>query len=154
MEESYDTLLVKWLNRELTADEQESFEKSEAYPIYNSIIDGISKLKVPAQQTEDEAYADFQQKLKNSPAKTGPVINLRVLRYVGYAASVVLVFGLGIFFMGTTAIETLIAQQQNITLPDNSVVVVNASSKLTYNKYLFGFTRKLNLDGEAFFEVQ
>ncbi len=151
---NYDKLLVKWLNNELTAEEQELFQHSENYKSYTAIIDGISKLDVPGQQTGDEAYSDFQQKLKNSSAKTGKVIHLNVLRYIGYAASVIFIIGLGLFFSGNTAIETPIAQQQNVTLPDNSTVIMNASSKLTYNKYFFNFTRKLNLDGEAFFEVQ
>ncbi|SIT15610.1 FecR family protein [Zobellia uliginosa] len=150
----YERLLVKWLNKELTAEEQELLERSEDYNYYKSIIDGISKLKVPGQQTEEEAYSDFQKKLHDSTISKGKVIHLNVLRYIGYAASVIFIVGLSLFFFGNTVIETSIAQQQNVTLPDNSLATVNALSKLTYNKYFFSFNRKLNLDGEVFFEVK
>lgn len=154
MEENYDKLLVKWASGELSPAEQKSFEYAEHYRGYQSIVDGVAKLKVPGQQTEDEAYFDFQQKLQNSPTKTDPVVKLHVLRYIGYAASIVLILGIGAFFIGKTAIKTPIAQQKHVTLPDNSVVMLNASTTLTYNKYFFSFIQKLHLDGEAFFEVQ
>ncbi|UOB16672.1 FecR family protein [Abyssalbus ytuae] len=155
MEENYDKLLVRWLNRELTLEEERSFKHSESYKSNKSIIEGISKLKVPDEQTWDEAYSEFRQKLQNSDSqKRGTVINLKTIQYLSYAACVILILGLAIFFMGKTTINTAIGQQQIVTLPDNSVVTMNASSKLAYNKYLFNFTRKLDLNGEAFFEVQ
>ncbi|MBL3657674.1 FecR family protein [Fulvivirga sediminis] len=155
MEENYDKLLVKWIDGDLTSEEKESFEKSEHYQSYRSIIEGVSKLKVPEQQTADEAYADFQRKLKSSSStKEAKVVKFPIWRYMGYAASIIFALAIGTYFMGQTTVETAVADHQNITLPDNSLVMVNAASELTYNKYLFNFTRKIDLEGEAFFEVQ
>lgn len=44
--------------------------------------------------------------------------------------------------------------RQTVLLPDGSTVHLNADSKLTYKPYLWRFSRKVILDGEAFFEVE
>ncbi len=43
---------------------------------------------------------------------------------------------------------------QSVTLPDGSIVQINATSELSYNKLTWNWSRALNLEGEAFFEVQ
>ena len=51
-------------------------------------------------------------------------------------------------------INTDFAELEKINLPDNSTVVVNAKSQIKFNKSDYKETRKLDLDGEAFFEVE
>lgn len=43
---------------------------------------------------------------------------------------------------------------EDITLPDGSKVMLNAKSELSYNKVLWLFNRDINLEGEAFFDVE
>ena len=45
-------------------------------------------------------------------------------------------------------------QKSRIVLPDNSVAWLNSDSKLTYKKGFTGSTRHLELEGEAYFEVE
>ena len=46
------------------------------------------------------------------------------------------------------------AEQLTHTLPDGSTVTLNAASDISYNKLAWRFGRRLNLEGEAFFEVE
>ena len=50
--------------------------------------------------------------------------------------------------------DTGIAETTNITLPDQSIVNLNATSSLTFDQKNFSKDRKLQLDGEAFFNVE
>lgn len=43
---------------------------------------------------------------------------------------------------------------KKIELPDKSSVQMNADSKITYNRFLWNFDRKVSFEGEGFFEIQ
>ena len=59
-----------------------------------------------------------------------------------------------LFFNNTTSYSTDIAQTETFRLPDKSEVILNAQSKLEFNKKDWKEEgRHLNLDGEAFFKV-
>jgi transmembrane sensor len=50
-------------------------------------------------------------------------------------------------------ISTRPGSKTQIKLPDGTLVILNADSKLTYPDNFLGNTREVNLEGEAFFEV-
>ncbi|MCB0465534.1 MAG: FecR family protein, partial [Aequorivita sp.] len=52
-----------------------------------------------------------------------------------------------------TSVKTDIAQTETFSLPDTSEVMLNAGSKITYNKKNWANSRELSLDGEAYFKV-
>lgn len=76
---------------------------------------------------------------------------------VAAAVTVLLLAGLGMWrFAGTgeAEIHTEYGQTRRLTLPDGSVVTLNANSTLRYDEaWAIGADRHVNLDGEAFFEV-
>jgi transmembrane sensor len=55
---------------------------------------------------------------------------------------------------GTVEITTAQGEQKEITLPDSSVVWLNACSKITYSKKFRADKREITLLGEAFFSVK
>ena len=64
---------------------------------------------------------------------------------------------MGYYFLGTNAdkqIETLVGEKKTILLPDNSQVVVNAVSTLSYDEGNWEEKRSIKLTGEAFFDVE
>jgi len=85
----------------------------------------------------------------------------RVRRWLAVAAVVttLLLAGLGVYRWGLTGTEqteihTGYGQTHRQTLPDGSVVTLNANSTLRYaGTWKAGADRHVNLDGEAFFEV-
>ena len=148
-----DHFLGKWLNNSLSPDELNKFEQSEDYADYAAIINGVPKLTVKA-YPEEVAYREFKEELESrSKSNTAKVIKMPLMRYVAVAASFVLLLGIGYFATNKTY-ETQVASQENILLPDNSRVILNAKSELSYNKVLFYLNRNIHLDGEAFFEVE
>lgn len=88
---------------------------------------------------------------------TTPVKRLRFATYLrAVAALLILLFG---FYAVTTVfsqekVVTGLSEQTELKLPDNSEVVLNADSKLTYSAKNFENARNLTLKGEAFFDVQ
>jgi ferric-dicitrate binding protein FerR (iron transport regulator) len=91
----------------------------------------------------------------------------KLLRVVGYAAAVVLVFGLGMSvryfvpgkspvlfsYMASTKVEVPPGQMSNVVLPDGTTVQLNSGSKLVYSGSYNNGQRQVQLEGEAFFDV-
>ena len=75
---------------------------------------------------------------------------------VGVAASVMLLIAMYAVIqqVSNKIIETSRGEQVVFYLPDSSKVTVNAESKITYNALFWGKSRKIQLEGEAFFEVE
>ncbi|GAA3607718.1 FecR family protein [Flavivirga amylovorans] len=147
-----DNFLGKWLSGDLSNEERKTFEESEDYIAYNDILRGVERLSRPVFDIEKGLK---EQKIYNASykePKTSKVIKLRTWMY-RVAAVVLLIFGLKTLFFQDVTIRTEMAQTQVITLPDNSVVTLNAGSSLKYDKDSFIENRVLRLKGEAFFDV-
>jgi transmembrane sensor len=102
-----------------------------------------------------DAEWDYLNKkiLKDQPK--GSFINFRSV--IRIAAAIII--GMGILFYGWNSlnqksIKTQIAQSREITLPDGSLVTLNAGSRLTYPRNFGKESRLVGLKGEAFFEVK
>ncbi len=158
--EENDHFLAKWLNNDLSKEEENRFLGHKDYKSYAVIIDGIKKLKVPNQKSDEEEYLELMQKIKSSKenedkSKVKKINFSSLFMPISIAASIVLIAGFSFaFFMGNVISKTTIAETKMIVLPDASEVQVGASSELVYNKYLFYLSRKLTLEGEAYFSVE
>ncbi len=118
---------------------------------YEEILKGW---KVPSTKTEDEAWVALQQRIASIKPVT-KVIQFNYRRWVSVAAAAtVLAFGTFYFWPkneSTVLIANTIEQIKNHTLPDGSVVSLNAGSSVSYNpKWV---TREISLNGEAYFDV-
>ncbi|EWH14950.1 anti-FecI sigma factor FecR [Cellulophaga geojensis KL-A] len=150
MQENY---LAKWLNNELTEEEIIQFKKTEEYASYQKIITASSKLKAPEFDQEKALQAINKKRNTNKQTK---VIKLNPFKkYISIAAAVILLFGLGYFYTTTLeqTVSTDYAQNNELILPDNSEVKLNAESKIAYNKNKWDQKRDVSLEGEAFFKV-
>ncbi len=149
MQENY---LAKWLNNELTAQELETFEKSEAYASYQKIIKTTEDLRSPDFDMDKALAASI---LKQT-SKTIKVIKLNpVKKFMRIAAAIALLLA-GSYFYFSSQNETLttdIANNTAFLLPDSSEVYLNADSEITYSKKNWDKERDLKLQGEAYFKV-
>ncbi|MDX8339802.1 FecR domain-containing protein [Draconibacterium sp. IB214405] len=100
---------------------------------------------------------DILNDILNNIEEKEPTRTLPIIRYMKVAAAVALILlsvkvvpGL----LSAKQVRTSFAEQQEITLPDGSEVVLNAGSKLKWNKRKFNKQRYLTLTGEAFFDVE
>lgn len=77
-----------------------------------------------------------------------------IRRWLSYAAAAcVTLLLVALAYNPTRSISAGIGEQQTHELPDGSSVVINAASKVSYHPLRWGFARKIELEGEAFFEV-
>ncbi|MCE2612893.1 FecR family protein [Flavobacteriaceae bacterium D16] len=149
MQENY---LAKWLNNELSDEERRQFEESEEFASYQKLIDASGKLSAPEFDVE-KALADLQQRKGNSG---GQVIRLNSFqRFIRVAAAVAAIAVLSIYFLSSndTSVRTDFAERGEVVLPDNSEIILNAGSEITYSEENWEKERSLNLKGEAFFKV-
>lgn len=149
MQENY---LAKWLNNELSEEELAEFKNSDEYASYARIIAASEDLRAP-DFNEAEALAAVKNKQLFEQTK---VVQLNPFkRFMKVAAVIVVLIAGSYFFFNSldATITTQYAETKEVILPDNSEVILNADSKLTYNKTDWDTNRNLNLNGEAFFKV-
>ena len=146
-----DSFLARWIEGKLSPEELEKFKNSDDYPVLKKINDASQNLEVPT--FEDQALLNKLKEL-NTVKPKGKVVKL--VPNWAYAAAAVVVVGLGLFYaMNMRAnFQTGYSEQLAVTLPDNSMVKLNANSQLDYKKFNWKSNRILQLDGEAFFDVE
>jgi len=109
--------------------------------------------ETPAGMPKNEALNKVLSKIEN-----GTQSKTRKLTYYLRAAAAVAILILGIYGVSSvfskSKMVTEMAQQTTFSLPDKSVVVMNADSKITWNNRKFNNSRNLRLNGEAYFDVQ
>ncbi|WP_264537824.1 FecR family protein [Flavobacterium sp. N1736] len=143
-------LLAKWLNNDLSADELAAFEASPDFEKYQKIKQYTDHLEV-ADLDENAMLSNILKQKKATP-KVVPLYKKWV-----FQAAAILVLALGITFaMQYFVHETQTAdfgKRTNFSLPDNSEVVLNSGSEISYKKWNWDNNRTLELKGEAYFRV-
>ncbi len=144
--------ILKWFEGEISTEHirglypDEDFSTLEKMRFYSKQLESP---KVNAQQ----ALANFKSRVfkKEEPK----VIPLNVKSFLKIAAIFVVMLASTyfVFFNNSKSFSTAVAQTEILKLPDNSEVILNAQSKLSFNKKDWKNNRNLNLTGEAFFKV-
>ncbi len=153
-----DNFLAKWLNDELDSSELQELQQAPEFESYNKIVSTLDKLDAPAFD-EKAAFASFKSNYLATPQikeeQETKVIKMNVWKPIlRIAAVVVLAVGFYTYFNTLdTSVATDLAEMTEITLPDNSEVIVNAGSEISFNENSWNDNREVNLKGEAFFKV-
>ncbi len=135
-----NNFLAKWLNTEISDEELKSLVGETEFDIYNKIkFDSEAMLK------------RIKSKTTKPKAK---VISLIPNWAYSAAATVALLLAAYLFIFSDTTLSTNYGQQSAFNLEDGSYVILNAKSTLSYNKRSWSKSRSVNLNGEAYFEVQ
>ncbi len=149
MQENY---LAKWLNNELSEEELAEFKNSEEYTSYQRIIAISDGLKGPDFDMEETLVA-----LKNKRTLQEPkVIQLNPFKkFIRVAAAVVILMVGSYFYLNSLdqQTSTQYAESKQVILPDNSEVVLNADSEISFSERKWDKDRNVALEGEAFFKV-
>ncbi|MEM9141962.1 MAG: FecR domain-containing protein [Bacteroidota bacterium] len=147
MQEDY---LAKWLNNELSEEELAEFKKSEGYATYVQISEASKTLQQPDFDVQ-EAYTALKQRRDSDK-----VIQLYPFRkFLRVAAVIALLLTASYFFLNTLdeKVTTQYAESREVVLPDNSQIILNADSQITYDEENWDTERRISLEGEAFFKV-
>jgi len=146
-----DYLLKKWLNNNLTDEEQKAFERLEDHDLHTAIIEKASYFKA-SQFSQAASFESLESRLLEQV----PVRKLNwtqtLLRLTGV---IVIAFGLYflLFFNNLTHVETLASEKTTFELPDASTVTLNALTEVSYHKRNWEKHREITLEGEAYFRV-
>ena len=149
MQENY---LAKWLNGELTPSELEEFKNSDQYATYVRILKASENLEGPDFDSDKALEAINNRKTLTEPrvVRLNPFKNF--LRVAAVAA--IIMFGAFLYLKTLdTTIDTGFAQNKELVLPDESIVILNADSHISYSESNWKDNRKIDLKGEAFFKV-
>ncbi|MFK7814628.1 MAG: FecR family protein [Maribacter sp.] len=149
MQENY---LAKWLNNELSEAELTEFKNSDEYASYQQIVDASNALKSP-EFNSDAALEALVNKRTLSETK---VVQLNPFKKFLRVAAAIAILLTGTYFYINSLdeqISTQYAESKEIILPDNSEVILNADSEVTYSEKKWNENRNIILKGEAFFKV-
>ena len=148
-----ETFLARWISGELTPEELNEFKKTEDYVVLNKINDASQNLEAPKFDHQALYYKLKQQKL-NKPSQEKKVIKLFPTWAYAVAASIIIAFGIFYALNIESQFQTSFGEQLAVLLPDNSKVQLNANSEISYKSINWKNNRNINLNGEAFFDVE
>jgi ferric-dicitrate binding protein FerR (iron transport regulator) len=146
--------IQKWLTGTLTEHERNQFAQTDTFQSLARMDRALKQFQPPPFDSQ-AAYA----KIKSRTSRN------RQLRFVDwrmvYRVAAVLLIGAVIFYFmkkpdahSQTFVATQAGETRVITLPDNSTVTLNAASSLSYTKAAWEQERKIELEGEAYFDVE
>lgn len=172
MDKEYLAFLVKKLRAgKATPAEKKELEdywhqalQEETYPHSLSASEQeairISLLGRIQEQIHQSERQERERKIHKEPGRVVPLQPLRQV-YWQAAAVIVLLLTVGVVLFNTFYSNGIITEQtafgerKEITLPDQSVIILNGNSTIRYASGWEGSqTREIWLDGEAFFSVQ
>jgi len=145
-----DLLIQKWLDHNLDPKELKAFEALKDYEDLTRLNTALKQFKTHEYNTEFES-SRILAKIRTSNA---PKKHMTITSLLKTAAILVLCFGT--YFYTTTLdskIYTDLGEKIELSLPDDSSVLLNADSKLVYNENSWSKERAVELSGEAFFKV-
>lgn len=163
-----DQILIRFITRRCSAEEIEQIERWIAEDSSN--VDKLfeterlwnlkDESRFSAEQEVDRAYERFlvRQKTKSLQRSMTP----RVLNWIRYsaAAAVIGLLSLNLYQMqqgegpsGLNTVEVAKGEKASITLSDGTEVWLNAETKITYPSQFAAKTRRVSIEGEAYFKV-
>ena len=146
-----EDLILKWLNNDLNAAEKAAFDALEDAQELQRMDAALQGFKAPDYDSQ-AAYENLRHTLREPQVKP---LYARLMPMMRVAA--ILIVALGIFYFTYNRdvhFSTAFAEKSQIELPDNSLITLNAASELQYNKRDWQNKRQLQLNGEAFFDVE
>ncbi len=143
--------LAKWMDNSLSNEELRALVSESDFTMYKklkSTLNIYERLEVSTEISFREIDVEIKKKEKKKKIK-------KLYLSWSIAASVVILFGLFTLLKGNDVlIQTNFGEQVSTTLPDNSEVVLNSKSTITYNTENWQTERTIFLNGEAYFKVE
>ena len=159
IEEKYYILIHKEFLGDLNRSEKTELnnwlaDSEENHNIYSQVIKNLSEIKVPVPRSGFDLDAGWNE-LETRILQTEKEGFFSKFRYYNIAASIILILGLSLLFNPFedkyTIVKNLLQSKKKVTLPDNSVVILDKNSQLSYN--FDNSLREVTLQGKAFFDV-
>ncbi|MDR6197171.1 FecR domain-containing protein [Siphonobacter sp. SORGH_AS_0500] len=157
-----DTDFIRWVKERSGADEQSWAEWLRTNPVNREefekatrlleIIVSVKRME-PGEVFRDQLLRDINTSI-GQEERRGLVIRWSKRVGAGLAASLAILGGIGWYAQSMITIRTDYAQHKKVTLPDESVVTLNANSSISYHRaWRWKSVREVWVNGEAFLEV-
>ncbi len=160
----YKPIVMRYLNGEATHEEEamiDAFIKQgeEQAALFNQWMEEweASIFSTPAPAV-DQAWQRLQETIDSH---TGRTVHMQWWHKAVAAAAIIVIIGCAAIwsFSGSTATQTYLCSapagsKTQVTLPDGSKVWLNGGSSLAYTNQFNDDNRRVELHGEAYFEVQ
>ncbi|MCP4460474.1 MAG: DUF4974 domain-containing protein [Cytophagales bacterium] len=153
LEPDHNDQLAKWLSGELSHEERTELEKHENLNDLKAVIEDIDSWSLPSMDI-DSSHKKLLYKRDNQ-TPSGRVISMRPIWRVAAAVAFLTIayFGWDAYDNQLMKYATGIGETQEITLPDGSVINLDAESKLNYSREVWKTERTVELSGQAYFAV-
>ena len=125
--------ILKWLNNELSSKEIDDLKQSGDFETIEKIAHYASKLETPKIDVQ-AALESFKTRTLSKKETKVRKLNFNTFFKVAAVLVVLLTSSYFLFFNNNQSYETGIAQTKTFHLPDNSEVLLNAASKITFNE--------------------
>ena len=112
------------------------------------------KANIAWKKSREEIWNDLSSKLgsENKPS-SGRIVTR--WNYIAAAAIIIVLIAVPTAMrLYTVNLTSPPGKHLSVSLPDGSTVVLNAATHLSYHKYWWAFSRKVQLEGEAYFTVK
>jgi ferric-dicitrate binding protein FerR (iron transport regulator) len=159
-----ENLFLKKINGDLTPDERryldERLNTSDLdrieYDKIQRLWNATSKLPLHKGAPPTERWSTLRQNMRQLEGAKSIPFYRTTWRYA--AAIALLAVLIGVYFFSNSSepisVQTNHGETKSITLPDHSTAILNAGSSLTYDEATWDDQRKIELVGEAFFDVK
>lgn len=163
-----DESFIRWVKSNDTKTKQFWEDWLQAHPEKKSILEEaqalvlaisvkeseLSQAKIDALWNKIDTAIEVSPKLQ-VPKET-KIRRMTFVRGLSYAAAAAIVLLISFWFLNptTTSIQSTNAQQLVHALPDQSEIKLNAASTIVYKEKDWANNRVIELEGEAFFEVE
>jgi len=143
--------IKKWLDNTLSDEERDIFERTEDFQKLKRLSDATQAFKAPHYNVDVEL-----DRLSIKKASKTAIRSIHWMKTLLPIAAVLVVVLAGFFYFYLDAdisVQTVAAEKTELYLPDSSQVILNAFSKISYNKNKWSTSRQVNMEGEAYFDV-
>lgn len=139
-------IILNWLEGNLTDAEVEREIGSEEFQLYKKIIDTSDKWESPSRKSTHKAnFLSKMQSIQKRKTNTSILFKYAAVLMIGISSVLV--------FFANKNIDTSIGSTKIVSLFDGSTIKLAPNSSLSYNSVLYFFNRKVNLEGNALFNV-
>ncbi|MEZ5071747.1 MAG: FecR domain-containing protein [Bacteroidales bacterium] len=118
--------------------------------------------QLPFSKSKEEAWAELSERMVHSKTQEKGIEKRAVVRrflpetkWIAAAASMALLLSLSPFLRyHVRTVESEAGERLSVVLPDGSTAQLNSGSTLRYHPLWWTFRREVDLEGEAYFEVE
>ncbi len=147
-----ETFLAQWIEGDISDQDFKNLVSKEHYASYLKIRKGVDVLEFLQAPLDDSFKAINHKLVPKKPTAKRRLISSNMMKIA--AVIIVLLSVAGGFYFNTNNTSVGFSQQMTIALLDDSEVIINSNSDVSYTYTDWLMNRELNLKGEAFFKVK